>query len=301
MSNIRTIADIQQEEYSVQSIALREMAGDISTQTTILVPRSVLNDDLRAIARERLNNGELRLPIRTNANGTPVGDAEDIRNLNENLDGETIRSILEMIAEDRFNSDVFRNIISNISVETLNRTRDILSRPTYDLQDLAPILNIIIYANVGFYDFNASTLHLSTLLSELNLSRDLYENNLEEVGNIIDENTNDANNNSEERNEEYNRERSNVLNSLNWRTVLRRGGTLLFMGVATYLGTPYIGPLGNLGMRILENSPNLSSYLSNGTDITPRIQTSRITWTDVSGSFWNSWSLLARYMGRRSD
>jgi hypothetical protein len=301
MSNIRTIADIQQEEYSVQSIALREMAGDISTQTTILVPRSVLNDDLRAIARERLNNGELRLPIRTNANGTPVGDAEDIRNLNENLDGETIRSILEMIAEDRFDSDVFRNIISNISVETLNRTRDILSRPTYDLQDLAPILNIIIYANVGFYDFNASTLHLSTLLSELNLSRDLYENNLEEVGNIIDENTNDANNNSEERNEEYNRERSNVLNSLNWRTVLRRGGTLLFMGVATYLGTPYIGPLGNLGMRILENSPNLSSYLSNGTDITPRIQTSRITWTDVSGSFWNSWSLLARYMGRRSD
>jgi hypothetical protein len=301
MSNIRTIADIQQEEYSVQSIALREMAGDISTQTTILVPRSVLNDDLRAIARERLNNGELRLPIRTNANGTPVGDAEDIRNLNENLDGETIRSILEMIAEDRFDSDVFRNIISNISVETLNRTRDILSRPTYDLQDLAPILNIIIYANVGFYDFNASTLHLSTLLSELNLSRDLYENNLEEVGNIIDENINDANNNSEERNEEYNRERSNVLNSLNWRTVLRRGGTLLFMGVATYLGTPYIGPLGNLGMRILENSPNLSSYLSNGTDITPRIQTSRITWTDVSGSFWNSWSLLARYMGRRSD
>lgn len=293
MSNIRTIADIQQEEYSVQSIALREMTEDISTQTTILIPRSVLNDDLRAIARERLNNGELRLPIRTNANGTPVGDAEDIRNLNENLDGETIRSILEMIAENRFNSDVFRNIISNISVETLNRTRDILSRPTYDLQDFAPILNIIIYANVGFYDFNASTLHLSTLLSELNFSRDLYENNLEEVGNIIDENTDDANNNSEER--------SNVLNSLNWRTVLRRGGTLLFMGVATYLGTPYTGPLGNLGMRILENSPNLSSYLSNGTDITPRIQTSRITWTDVSGRFWNSWSLLARYMGRRSD
>jgi DNA-binding TFAR19-related protein (PDSD5 family) len=301
MSNIRTIADIQQEEYSVQSIALRETAGDISTQTTILVPRSVLNDDLRAIARERLNNGELRLPIRTNANGTPVGDVEDIRNLNENLDGETIRSILEMIAEDRFNSDVFRNIISNISAETLNRTRDILSRPTYNLQDLAPILNIIIYANVGFYDFNASTLHLSTLLSELNLSQDLYENNLEEVGNIIDENTNDANNNSEERNEEYNRERSNVLNSLNWRTILRRGGTLLFMGVATYLGTPYIGPLGNLGMRILENSPNLSSDISNGTDSAPRTQNSRTTWNDVSGSFWNSWALLARYMGRRSD
>ena len=73
------------------------------------------------------------------------------------------------------------------------------------------------------------------------------------------------------------------------------------MGAATYLGAPWLGPIGNLGMRILENSPNLSSQFSNGTDITPRIQTSRITWTDVSGSFWNSWSLLARYMGRRSD
>lgn len=64
MSNIRTITDIQQDEYSVQSIALRDAAEDISTQTTILVPRSVLNDDLRDIARKRLNNGDFRLPIR---------------------------------------------------------------------------------------------------------------------------------------------------------------------------------------------------------------------------------------------
>jgi hypothetical protein len=70
-----------------------------------------------------------------------------------------------------------------------------LSQPTYDLQDLAPILNIIIYANVGFYDFNAFTTHLSTLLSEINPSQDLYENNLEEVGNLIDENIDDVNNN----------------------------------------------------------------------------------------------------------
>jgi hypothetical protein len=188
-----------------------------------------------------------------------------------------------------------------MSGETLDRIRNILSQPTYNLQDLAPILNIIIYANVGFYDFNASTINLANLLLELNPPKDLYENNLEEVGNIIDENTNDVNNNSEERNVEYNRERSNILNSLNWRTLLRRGGTILLMGAATYLGAPHIGPLGNLGMRILENSPNLSSPLSSGTDMTPRIPTSRITWSDVSGSFWDSWSLLARYMGRRSD
>jgi hypothetical protein len=288
MSNIRTIADIQ------QSVAREVTAENIS--------RSVLNDDLRDIARERLNNGDLRLPIRTNANGLPVGDTEDIRNLNENLDRETIRSILETIAENRFDPDILRNIISNISVETLNRTRNILSQPTYNLQELAPVLNIIIYANVGLYDFNASIVYLSNLLSELNLSQGLYENNLEEVSNAINENTNDVNNNSEERNEEYNRERSNILNSINWRTILRRGGTILVMGVATYLGTPYIGPLlGNLGMRMLENSPNLSLPFSSGTDTTSRIPTSRITWIDVFGSFWNSWSLLARYMSRKSD
>lgn len=301
MSNIRTIADVQQEEYSVQSIALRETTEDMSTQTTILIPRSVLNDELRDIARERLDNDDLRLPIRTDANGLAIGDTEDIRSLNENLDRETIRSILETIAENRSNPDILRNMISNMSTETLDRTRNILSQPTYNFEELAPILNIIIYANVGIYDFNASTINLANLLGELNPPQDLYENNLEEVEQIMNENVNDVNNNSEERNTEYNRERSNILNSINYRTLLRRGGTLLFMGVATYLGAPYMGPLGSLGIRILENSPNLSSPLSSGTDITPRIPTSRLTWHDVSESFWNSWSLLARYMSRRSD
>jgi len=73
------------------------------------------------------------------------------------------------------------------------------------------------------------------------------------------------------------------------------------MRVTTYLGAPYMGPLGNLGMRILENSPNLSSTLSNGTGIALRIPTYRIMWTDISESFWDSWSLLARYTGRGSD
>lgn len=301
MSNIRTIADTRQDEYSIQSIVLREATEGSFIQATILGPRSVLNDDLRDIARERLTNGDLRLPIRTNANGLTVEDAEDIRNLNESLDSETIRSILETIVENQFNADIFRNLISNMSIETIDRIRNILSQPTYNLQDLAPILNIIIYANVGFYDFNASTINLANLLAELNPPQGLYENNLEEVGNIINENTADVNNNSEERSEEYNRERSNVLNPINWRTLLRRGGTLLFMGTATYLGAPYIGPLGNLGIRMLENSRDISSSFGDGTEVTPRNPTSRITWSDVSGSFWGSWALLARYMGRRSD
>jgi hypothetical protein len=77
-----------------------------------------------------------------------------------------------------------------MSVETIDSTRNILSLHNYNLQDLARILNIIIYANVGFYDFNASTINLVNLLSELDYPQDLYENNIEEVENTRNENTN---------------------------------------------------------------------------------------------------------------
>lgn len=305
MVNIRTIADIRQDEHSVQSINLRGTNEEVSIQSTTLIPRPILNDDLREIARERLNNNDLRLPIRTNANGVPVSDAQDIRNLNENLGEETIRSTLEAISENRFNPDIIRSIITNMSVEAQERTRNILSQPNYDLTSLTPILNTIVYANVGFYDFHSSITNLANMLEELNppVSSGNTLGEVEEVMEAMDRVTNETNSSNDERNETYGRERSNRLNlsSYNWNTILRRGGTLLITGLATYMGAPYMGALGNAGMRLLENSPNLSSTFSNGTDITPRSPNSRITWTDVSGSFWNSWSLFARYMGRRSD
>lgn len=304
MSNIRTIADIQQQDqHSVQSIVLRGSQEEVSVTT--LAPRPVLNDDLREIAGERLRNGDFRLPIRNNANGLPAGDVEEMRNLNASLGEESIRNILESIAENRFNQEVFEDILSHFSPEFLDRTRNVLSQPYNTLQDFAPILNIMIYANVGFYDFNASSINLANLLSDINPPVEVYENNLEnnleEVVNSIEENVNSANDDAERRNEEYNQERSSIINSMNWRTILRRGGTLLFMGAVSYIGAPYLGPLGSLGMRLLENSGSILPTSSIETDITPRTSGSRITWNDVSGSFWGSWSLLARYMGNRSD
>ena len=299
MSNIRTITDIQQDQHSVQSITLRGNIEDASVQT--FGPRSVLNDDLREMARERLQNGDYRLPIRTDANGLTTGDAEEIRNLNANLDEESIRNILENVTQNRFHEETFRIILSNISTETLDRTRNILNSTYDNLQDFAPILNIMIYANVGFYDFNASSINLSYMLTDLEPSEVLYENNLEEVTNEIDENVNSTNDDVERRSEEYNRERTNILSSLNWRTVISRGGTLLLMGAATYMGAPYLGPLGNLGMRILENSPSILPTSSTETGVAPRSARSVITWNHVSESFWGSWALLARYMGGRSD
>ena len=301
MSNIRTITDIQQQDqHSVQSIVLRGSQEEVSVTT--LDPRPVLNDDLREIARERLRNGDFRLPIRNNANGLPVGDVEEMRNLNASLGEESIRNILESIAENRFNQEVFGDILSHFSPEFLDRTRNILSQSYITLQDFAPILNIMIYANVGFYDFNASSINLANLLSDINPPVEVYENNLEEVVNSIEENVNSSNDDdAERRNEEYNQESSSIINSMNWRTILRRGGTLLFMGAASYIGAPYLGPLGGLGMRLLENSGSILPTSSIETDITPRTSGSRIAWNDVSRSFWGSWSLLARYMGNRSD
>jgi hypothetical protein len=127
-----------------------------------------------------------------------------MRNLNTNLGEESIRNILESIAENRFNEESFRNIFSNFSPEFLERTRNILNQSYSNAQDFAPILNIMIYANVGFYDFNASSINLANLLANMNPPAELYENNLEEVINSIEENVNDANNDAERRNEEYN-------------------------------------------------------------------------------------------------
>ena len=57
------------------------------------------------------------------------------------------------------------------------------------------------------------------------------------------------------------------------------------MGAVSYIGAPYLGPLGGLGMRLLENSESILPTSSIETDITPRTSGSRITWNDVSGSF----------------
>ena len=93
-------------------MALRRLNEDVSTQTTIQMSRPILINDLRNLVRESLNGDDLRLPLRTNANGLTVGDAEDMRNLNETLNGETIRNILESVTENRFDPYMLRNLIS---------------------------------------------------------------------------------------------------------------------------------------------------------------------------------------------
>ena len=206
-----------------------------------------------------------------------------------------------MIVENRANPDLLRRIISNMSEETLDRARSVLNnQSTINYEDFAPVLNILLYANVGVYDFDASRTDLSNLLMELNPPQDVYENNLGETGSNIDANIRNENNENEERQENYNSAQTNILSSINWQAVLRRGGMMLAMGAASYFGAPYLGSLSSLGIRMLENSPELSSF-SNGTGTTARAPSSRVTWNDVSGSFWGSWSLFARYMGRRSD
>lgn len=71
-----------------------------------------------------------------------------------------------------------------------------------------------------------------------------------------------------------------------------RSGMILAAGTATYFGGSQLGSLASFGMRILQDLEPTSNTVSNSRE-------SRITWNDVSGSFWGSWGLFARYMGRR--
>jgi len=71
-----------------------------------------------------------------------------------------------------------------------------------------------------------------------------------------------------------------------------RSSMVLVAGTATYLGGPQLGSLASLGARILQDSEYSSSTAVSSRE-------TRTTWNDVSSSFWGSWGLFARYMGRR--
>ena len=75
--------------------------------------------------------------------------------------------------------------------------------------------------------------NLANILAEISSPPELFESNITEVENVIEENTDKVNNNNEERRLENNRERSNILNPTNWRALIRIAGALLVMGAAS--------------------------------------------------------------------
>jgi hypothetical protein len=268
MSRVRTLTDIRIEENSIQSVILREVpVEDASTQTSLsgLPITSNLNETLREIARQRLERGESNLPLRPNLYGSPIADSAEFRNLNEVLSEETRIDILRSIANDTYRGDLIQTILSNISTETLTSLRNSLQGPFNNLEAYTPFLNILMYSNVGLNDFNTATSALANLITDMQAPTESPILDVEDTVVDIDERNLTTNQNVIYGAEEFNSRRNNILSSLNGRTILYRGGMLFTAGITTYFGSPYIGTLAGIGIRMLQDLEN-----SSGTGINTR-------------------------------
>ena len=288
MSRVNTLTDIQ-------TLVLRErLTEEASTQTSLseFPNTSNLKGSLRELARLRLENGETNLPLRPNLEGNKIADAQDFRNLNDNLNEETRLDILNSIANDEYRSDLLRVNLSSLSSDTLISLNNTLREPINTLETYTPFLNIIMYGNIGLNDFNIATANLLNLIIDLQTPVEPPVLNVEQTVANIEERNSTENRTVESVAEESNSRRNSALPQWTWRTIFIRSGTLFAAGTAMYFGSPHLGSLVGFGARILQNLED-----SPGTAITPR--SSKTTWNDVSNSFWRSWGLLARYMGSK--
>lgn len=219
MSRVTTLTNIrQQEDISVQTLVLRDRSvEDASVQTSLsgMPINSNLNESLREIARTRLERGESNLPLRPNLDGRPISDSEDFRNLNEILDEETRLDILNSIANDNYRGDLIRVILANLSDETLTRLNNTIQSPVSDLETYTPLLNILMYGNVGLNDFNVAITNLANLITDMQAPMEPQHLDVSATIENIEARTEATNQDINRDAQEADVRRSNILSSLN--------------------------------------------------------------------------------------
>jgi hypothetical protein len=207
MSRVNTLTDIQ-------TLVLRErLTEEASTQTSLseFPNTSNLKGSLRELARLRLENGETNLPLRPNLEGNKIADAQDFRNLNDNLNEETRLDILNSIANDEYRSDLLRVILSSLSSDTLISLNNTLREPINTLETYTPFLNIIMYGNIGLNDFNIATANLLNLIIDLQTPVEPPVLNVEQTVANIEERNSTENRTVESVAEESNSRRNSAL------------------------------------------------------------------------------------------
>lgn len=207
MSRVNTLTDIQ-------TLVLRErLTEEASTQTSLseFPNTSNLKGSLRELARLRLENGETNLPLRPNLEGNKIADAQDFRNLNDNLNEETRLDILNSIANDEYRSDLLRVILSSFSSDTLISLNNTLREPINTLETYTPFLNIIMYGNIGLNDFNIATANLLNLIIDLQTPVEPPVLNVEQTVANIEERNSTENRTVESVAEESNSRRNSAL------------------------------------------------------------------------------------------
>jgi len=207
MSRVNTLTDIQ-------TLVLRErLTEEACTQTSLseFPNTSNLKGSLRELARLRLENGETNLPLRPNLEGNKITDAQDFRNLNDNLNEETRLDILNSIANDEYRSDLLRVILSSFSSDTLISLNNTLREPINTLETYTPFLNIIMYGNIGLNDFNIATANLLNLIIDLQTPVEPPVLNVEQTVANIEERNSTENRTVESVAEESNSRRNSAL------------------------------------------------------------------------------------------
>ena len=207
MSRVNALTDIQ-------TLVLRErLTEEASTQTSLseFPNTSNLKGSLRELARLRLENGETNLPLRPNLEGNKIADAQDFRNLNDNLNEETRLDILNSIANDEYRSDLLRVNLSSLSSDTLISLNNTLREPINTLETYTPFLNIIMYGNIGLNDFNIATANLLNLIIDLQTPVEPPVLNVEQTVANIEERNSTENRTVESVAEESNSRRNSAL------------------------------------------------------------------------------------------
>jgi len=136
------------------------MTNNIRTLTDIQHVNNVENNEFLRIIRARLESNDYRLPF---LGSSP--DAWIIRNLNEVLNEDEIRQIMECVVNQQFNKDIILIMLKAIPVDFLLKFLDL--RGLTDISGFHNFLNFLVYMSVGVGDFLTAQALINDILIEM--------------------------------------------------------------------------------------------------------------------------------------
>jgi len=226
----------------------------------------LLQNQLRELAQERLDANDIRLPVLPGAQ-----DSDAVRYLNNSLNQEQIKSILQMIVNGEFDKKVIILLLSKIPQTLLNSFLDLRSEPL--LYNYGSFINLLLYASgAGILDIESSINVLNELIVNLitpNIENLDIQERIENATNTSNESIENNNNSNSALNRRLN---SFSFFNFNWRSVARNSLLLIGSGIAFSFAQPWVTPLLSLaGARLLtdpttNNAPANSIVTNNGNE-----------------------------------
>lgn len=244
-SNIRTLNDYRNDSYN-----------------------STRLDSLRAAIQNRLDQGDYRLPFLPNSE-----DHLQIVHLNNILNEDTIKMIMEAIVSKNFNNQILTLILQNLPTEFLQDYLDLRSERNRNFY--TQFTNLLLYAGLGVGDLDISHDLLNNLISLMLSDSDLESIDVSRVSEVLEGEAAEIQNNNNERNGNFRSNVNSVLTNINWRRIVQSatlysfglGGLMLAQPVLTplltTLGTAYTTSAVSAAANQIVLSSQLASTTSN--------------------------------------